>query len=412
MNVYGIIAEYNPFHNGHLYQLQKIKEYDPQAKIIVAMSGSFTQRGSLAVLDKWERAEFAVHAGADLVCELPTLFVLQSAQYFAEGGISLLCRSGILDYIVFGTEETFSLKQAQAGVEFMTTENFSETLKNNLSLGLPYAAAIGNALIENGMISEEAIKSPNNILAIEYLKALRKEKNTAKPLPIERICALHNDEKISGNIASASAIRRELFREMPREDLLRCAIPPFTFENITKLLQKKDFPSSEILFRSLLLKLHTLDLIELRKIHGIKEGLEYSVLKAAEKSATFEEFFDNLKSKRYSLTTLRRLSSALLLSLSKEDVESARKNGTLYIRPLAFNSNGREILRNIKKKSSLPIITNVADFLTSRNFHEGKLSPLQKMLSFDVRAQNIYSLSFSKLKATGKDYTHSPIVVQ
>ena len=225
MKTVGIIAEYNPFHNGHCLQIREIQRHFPDAGIVVAMSGSFTQRGTAAILDKWQRAEAAVRHGASLVLELPTVFSTRSAQYFAEGSVRLLDRIGVVDAIAFGSE-CKNLKSLTRLANEIDAMQQSIAMKNRLQKGGSYAAAITEAADP-----DTDIRQPNVILAVEYLRAIRRFHVNLSPTPLPRFSAGHHDSDIPSvgdcPIASASAIRAALAHGIERGALR--AVPGVVF---------------------------------------------------------------------------------------------------------------------------------------------------------------------------------------
>ena len=207
MQVAGIIAEYNPFHHGHAYQIQTLRKRYPDIRIVAIMSGSFTQRGAPVLLDKWTRAAHAVTGGVDLVLELPFVFACRSAQDFARGGISLLSRLGIVSHLAFGMEaaELAPLVNAAARIDAEPVQRY---LRKHMDEGHSYAGALTRALTTDAILSEEMLRAPNNILAIEYLRALRLLAPQIVPIGIRRRTAQHRDTHLHAGITSASSIRR------------------------------------------------------------------------------------------------------------------------------------------------------------------------------------------------------------
>ena len=412
MHIIGIIAEYNPFHNGHYYQICKIREAYPDAKLICAMSGSFTQRGTIAILDKWKRAQLAIQGGIDLVLELPFVFAVRSAQDFAQGGIRLLDRLGIVQYLAFGTEcdDLCSLRQTAA---LLDSAEIRQRLKTGLKSGCSYAAALSQALENTSKLSADQLKGPNNILAIEYLRALQKINASITPMPLLRKAAGYHDINIQGSLASATAIRRELLKNQPDQNLLTGALPQASFSLLQKSRQNNQLPDHTLLLRPLLASLYQYTLPELRKIYGINEGLEYKLLNAAKKSSSLTELLLHTKSKRYPQSRIQRILLYLLLSLSQERILTFDAAGPLYARVLAFGSDGRRLLHTIKQQSSLPIITKTSQFLTTAERCRGPeaLSPLQQMLAYDTLSTDFAGLCLPHPLPSQRDFTTSPYFI-
>ena len=410
MSVTGIIAEYNPFHNGHLYQFRQIRATDPDARIICVLSGSFTQRGTAAVLSKWQRAALAISGGADLVLELPFVFAVRSAQAFARGGVQLLDSLGIVDALSFGSEYT-DLQQLQHTASQMDTPGLRNLLLEKLQQGQSYAAALSHSLAASSGIDEALLKKPNTILAIEYLRSLQQLHAQIRPCPLQRKTAAYHDTTIHAPLASASAIRTGLYQENPDTALLAQALPA---ESLRILLQhQKDhfLPDEEYLLRPLLQILFRTSLTGLRNIYGIGEGLENRLLAAASRSSSLTGFLAQVKSKRYPQSRLQRLMLYLLLNLSKTAIASFDKTGPLYARVLAFNETGSSLLHACKHSAKVPIITKTAQFLTSSQRAHGlhTLSPLQQMLAYDTMATDLYGLCFAKPQLPAQDFKTSPI---
>ena len=405
----GIIAEYNPFHNGHCLQIQEIRRRFPKAGIIVAMSGSFTQRGTVAILDKWCRAEAAVRHGASLVLELPTVFSTRSAQYFAEGGVRLFDRLGILDALAFGSE-CENLESLTCLANKIDANQQSVTLKNGLQNGDSYAAAITETAEPSANI-----RQPNVILAIEYLRAIRRFHANFLPLSLPRFSAGHHDSIIPSKtncpVASASAIRAALTKGNER-DALR-AVP----EDVGTMLSKArehDYSNMELLFRPLLVKMLTVPSGDLRSILGVNEGIEYRLRRTALSALSYEQIIEAVRSKRYSLARIRRLLLHILLSLSKENASRFDISGPLYARVLAFDDKGRRMLRTVREHTKIPIITKLSRFLPARALNAGQLSPAQEMLVFDLRATALASFASNPVghPPANADFLISPIYLQ
>ena len=412
MTTVGVIAEYNPFHNGHLLQLREIRRRFPDAGIIVAMSGSFTQRGTVAILDKWSRAEAAVRHGASLVLELPVVFATRSAQYFASGGIRLFDRLGVVNLLAFGSEcdNLAKLQSIRKKIEAAENDGF----KNRLRDGGSYAAALTKTAAP-----DDLVRQPNVILALEYLRALSHIGSPVVPLPLPRFNAGHHEQHLPAvdtetAVASASAIRAALSAflagaDKSLDDALR-VVPDVTKE---MLLQAKahGFNDSSLLFRPVLSRILADETNVLRSIVGISEGLEHRLRRAAFSARSYDELIEAVRSKRYPRARIRRLLLHLLLGLSADDAESFNEQGPLYARVLAFNDEGRRLLRNIKKRAEIPVVARTARFLPMRALESGVLSPAQKMLSFDLRATALASLTSIPVGCppANADFSVSPI---
>ena len=412
MDVIGVIAEYNPFHYGHAWQLRELRRRFPSTDgVIVVMSGSITQRGTPAVLDKWTRAGHAVDGGADLVLELPFVFACRSAQDFARGGVSLLMQLGVVSHLAFGTEAADIAPLERAARE-IDTEKIQHRIAHGLSMGLSYAAALSSALAEQLGIEARILRTPNNILGMEYLRALHAKDADITPLALPRKTAAHGEARLRSGITSASSIRTVLERDVPSwEHIAACVLP-----NVLGDLRRTHphaLPSHGELLRLLRYEILTMTDTELHSIYGISEGIENRLVRALRMAETYEELLTHASSKRYPKSRIGRLAIHLLLRLQKAQAEDFDHAGCLYIRLLAFNGRGRMLLRRIKKFSPLPIITRTAEVLSSdaRARSPAKLSLLQQMLAFDTRATELRTLTLPQQHGSvcGTDFLTSPI---
>ncbi len=400
MKTVGIVAEYNPFHNGHIHQIHEIRRRFPDARMVVAMSGSFTQRGSVALLDKWSRAASAVRHGVSLVVELPTGFATRSAQYFAGGGVRLLDRLGVVDTLAFGAEYDDLSFLARMAKETDADQN-AIALRKALRDGQSYAAS----LTENAAPSA-AVRQPNVILAIEYLRALKRYDSNITPLPLPRFAAAHHDLALpvdtAASIASASAIRAALAKPDTRETAFR-----FLPSDTTVAANPERLANTARLFRPILALLFTVPPHELAAVAGVGEGLEYRLHQAALSARSYEELVESVCSKRYPKTRIQRLLAHLLLGLSEKNARLWADEGPLYIRPLAFNEQGRILLREIKTRSRLPIVTKPSRFLAQTP----PSSPAHAMFSLDIRATALASLASDPVgfPAANADFLISPM---
>lgn len=419
MHVTGIISEYNPFHNGHKYLIDKHRTQYPDSYFIAVMSGNFTQRGEAAILNKWQRAELAISNGIDLVLELPFIFAVNSAQYFAQGAVSLLKNISCIDTLCFGSEYT-DIAKLQQTAKLTLNENFSLSLKKYLQEGISYAAATAKSLSDISNIDEAIFKAPNTILGLEYLKACQKYSANFHVNIIKRIKAAHNDQNISlqekfqENFASGTAIRKLLYTNNSNFYQLKQVVPKKTFLMLKNAIEKNELPQEENLFLPLIGKLRLAKLKNLNSIYNIREGLEYKFITAASLATNRESFLQKLKSKRYPLTNLQRTLLYLLLDLNKTELEILISQGALYARVLAFNKKGTDLLKQMKKTSYIPIITKTTTYLDSKKrcqyYHS--LTALEKMLAIDTYATELYNLCFNPLGNFGTDFTTSPKYLQ
>ncbi len=392
MQAVGMIVEYNPFHNGHQWHINAAKKESGCPFAIGVMSGNFMQRGEPALFDKWKRAEMAVRSGLDLVIELPTVFAVRSAQYFATGGIRLLEALGIVSHVCFGAEHA-DLTILKKMVTAMEQSQIINDMYINLKSGNTYAAALGKSLEEHVHISAEVIASSNNILAAQYLRAIEKFAPHLIALPVSRQQSRYNDTVISTPFASATAIRHALLNNQTITNEIRSSIPETTFEILHSIIAQQRGP---VTFSSLsaiiLAQLRISSLEKIEQLPGVSEGLHYKIRDSALLAANIAELFSLLKSRRYPYTRLQRIIAHSLLGTNKTQVMQFDEYGPLYARVLAFNQNGRLLLKEIQKHSKIPLITKTTHFLNSKQRGSQTLTPLQNMLAIDTVASDVYSL--------------------
>lgn len=334
MNAYAIISEYNPFHNGHAYQIQKTREAGA-THIVAIMSGNFVQRGELALFDKHERARIAVLNGADLVIELPLPFSLGTAPDFAKAGVQIAKGLGVISGLSFGSESGDIEFLARASKE---VNNISEEkLKALMSKGMSYPLAVSELVSES---SREILNGANNTLALEYLKAL--EGTGIVPFTVKRT-AEHDGNEIFKNFASASKIRNMIKNGEDTSGLIS--------EEFSKLVpsdQKK-------LEQAILYKLFTMSKDDFSSVPYC-DGLESRFFEASRKAGSLEALCEAIKSKNVTMARIRRAVMLAFLGITKEDMKLSP-----YARVLAFNEKGKEVLAQAKKKATIPISASLAE---------------------------------------------------
>lgn len=427
LKILGLITEYNPFHNGHLYHLNKSKEQTGATHTVVVMSGNFVQRGEPAIFDKWTRAEMAVRNGADLVIELPTIFAVNSAEYFAYGAVKLLDSLGVVDTLCFGSEEgNIEPLENIADVLIKEPPAYRDLLKMHLEEGVTFPAARAKALTEyfnNQDAITSIVERSNNILGIEYIKALKLINSTIKADTILRIKSDYNSISIIDNITSATGIRHLLECETDDIDTLEIdaelnfdqgfdqafdavkhLVPEGTFEVLSRLdISDCIFPQDT--FNFLIYKLRTLEKQSLSEVHDVTEGLENRILKFSNSALSYDELIDAVKSKRYTQTRINRIMMNTLLDIHKRDVGTINESLIPeYGRVLAFNERGREVLKKIKKEAEFDMITNINKF-------QCRTEAQEKMLALDILASDIYALLTPNIRG-GKDYLTQPFMLK
>lgn len=409
MKAVGIIAEYNPFHNGHAYQAAEIRRREKPDVIIAAVSGHFTQRGEAASFTKWQRAQLALAGGIDLVVELPFAFAVRSAEYFAAGGIRLLRQLGIT-HLSFGAESD-SLAPLIKSARIQSQSELTAELSPYLSQGIPYAAALSSLLSDKYCISSDITSSPNNILAIEYLKAIERYAPTIAPIHITRYGAEHHsrlDEHTS--FTGSSAIRKALIADGVSADQIAPYIPPDTLPLLTQFYRENGgMPDLERLSPFLFGLLATTDMSRLAHTVGISEGLENKIYAASLSAAAFEDLLTLVKTKRYPRTRLARILLHYLFGTTQDMIARFDKLGPQYIRILGMNERGQEYLRTRKKTTPLPLITKLTPHFNQYDLLMPGDDPFKQMLALDVRASNLYARLFDTPLKQNRDFTAAPI---
>ncbi|MBS6599645.1 MAG: nucleotidyltransferase [Clostridium sp.] len=400
MNVTGIITEYNPFHLGHLHHLKECKKNTNCNGVICVMSGNFVQRGMPAIMDKWERAKIAVKNGVDLVVELPLIFSISSAETFAYGAVALLEKTKIVNNLYFGSEHGNVLDLNKiASVIIKEPIEYKNTLKKELAKGVPYHYARLTSLKNyfNDINLEEIISSSNNILGIEYLKALIRLNSPIKPYTLKRIGSNYNDENITSLYASATSIRKTLsFNDF---DKIKKVLPKESYEEIINLKNTDyKFVYPEDIFPFLKYKILT-EGENLSKLSQLKEGLDNKIKKEILNSNNLNEFILNIKSKRYTYTAISRALVSFFIGMENFSLDDIKNSSIEYIRPLAFNERGSKILKEIKNKESVKIITKLPKNIEN------------SMLSLDLLGTKAYSI-LNKNISPMEDYLRSPIFIK
>lgn len=375
MKVAAIICEYNPFHNGHKYQIELAKrDFDA---VLCIMSGSFTQRGEVAVFDKWSRAKAAVKNGADLVLELPVRYSLSSANGFAKGAVMLLSGTGIADALIFGSEESDIEKLSKASDMLLSeTPEISAKIKDFLACGMSYPMAKQAAFSEK--IDGNLLAKPNNILAVEYIAALKEIKSGIVPIAHSRTVG-HSSKAEENGYASASLIREKIERgedisHLTPFDFSECEI--YDTNRLTGIFKYLMTAKGEAMFS---------------EIPDAEAGIFNRFYKAADLHS-FDEIIDACVTKRYTRSYLRRIAMRAILGINGGFSPPA------YLRVLCASPVGKKVLSEMKKTATLPIITKVADFP-------------KKLLAEDIRATDIAALCANSPQKKGRDFLISPIML-
>ncbi len=359
MKTLGIIAEYNPFHRGHAYMLERAKQKANADRVVVIMSGSFVQRGEPAVFDKWTRTAAALKNGADLVFELPVIFAASHAEAFAKGAVRLLTESGIVDTLAFGSESG-DLSQLQAAARLLAneTEEFQRLLKELLGMGLSYPSARAKVLETLTQINSDILSMPNDILALEYLKALAYYSSPIEPVTIRRRGDYHNLSLTNG-YASASAIRKALTENNSAEAMAE--LPENTQDLYHKALSLGTAPVfREALMPALHYKLRTTSAEELKEIAEVTEGLENRILHSIDSCYSFEEMMSFIKTKRYTRAKIQRILLHILLHVKESELSYFLSLPKMpYVRVLGFKKERADMLADLTEQAKCPVLTNL-----------------------------------------------------
>ena len=382
-HIVGIIAEYNPFHNGHLYHIEKVKEMFPDSPIILVLGGNFTERGDISILDKWEKTAIAIKNGIDLVVELPFPFSCASADIFAKGSIDILNYLGVTD-LVFGSESD-DIEGIKKLVETeLSNPDFDNLVQVYLRMGYNYPTSLSKALED---ITGDCFKLPNDILGISYVKAIYSNNYKITPHTIKRTNDYHSKELDNMSINSATSIREALLNNKDIKE----SVPSITYS----YLKDKKIPKLDDYFN--LLKYKIISSNDLTIYNLVDSGIATKLKKEILNSYSFDELINKVKSKNL---TYSRLSRTLIYILCDYTKDMAKEFKDIkYIRLLGFSNKGRDYLNKIKKAVDIPIISK---FTREKD----------KMLEYEYKITKIYSLVFDKDKSKSiieAEYKMKPI---
>lgn len=393
----GIIVEYNPFHNGHLYHIKQSRELTDADVIIAVMSGHFLQRGEPAFVDKWTRTKMALENGADLVIELPYIYATAQASDFAKGGV-LLLEALQCDFLSFGSEQgditpflnTYELLEAH-------NDKLQENIKCFVKTGLSYPQALNTAyqqLLSDTELTYADLTKPNNILGYHYVENIKKYNTNIKPITIQRIQAGYHEKIDNGKtIASATGIRQEI-QEKHSLQSVTSFLPKSSLQTLTEWHEDfKHFASWELFWPYLRFSILRLSPEQIALYAEVTEGIEFSIIQAAKECNDFNSFMHKVKSKRYTWTRIQRMLTHIFTNFTWQQLHSSNKPS--YIRLLGMSKNGQHYLSERKKLFTLPVISRVA-------------SSSDSMLLQDIHATDLYMLALGKNKM-GMDYKIPPI---
>ncbi|WP_332689995.1 nucleotidyltransferase [Halalkalibacter lacteus] len=402
MKAVGIVVEYNPFHNGHHFQVKKARQLTNADVVIAIMSASFLQRGEPAIVSKWYRTQMALACGVDLVIELPYIYSTQKAESFANGAISLLAEMDV-DFINFGSESG-KVQDFEYLLTFMNKNKrtFDQLVKENMKLGYSYPRATSVAFTQLNPDSDTlSLTQPNNILGFHYMKAIQEQGHSIHATTTLRRQAHYHDQEISeGSIASATSIRQAIQEDRIPE--IKHVMPEESFQLLISYKQSYNLLHTwEDYYDLLQYKVLSTPVNHLRMIYECEEGLEYRVQDVTKRATSFSDWMQQLKTKRYTWTRLQRLATHILTNTTKLEMKEALTQQTPeYIRLLGMNMTGQAYLNHSKKHRRIPLITKPA-----------KAKGITAFL--EERATNIYLAPLSseiRRKEMSEQFSRRPII--
>ena len=368
MNI-GIICEYNPFHNGHKYHIDKIKEMYPDSNIILVMSSLFLERGEVSIIDKWSKTDIALNMGVDIVIELPFIFSSQGADIFSKGAIEIL-KNMHVDKLIFGSELNDVDRLKLVAETQINNKEFDNKVTAYLEKGINYPTALSNSLKD---ILGFTVENPNDLLGVSYIKEIIKQKANITVETIKRTNDF-NSKKLTGKLTSASSIREAL----KNKKSVKKYVPRITYKYLKDLHFNEDY--FNLLKYKIISEIDNLDIYQ-----TVDEGIESRIKKYIYESNSFEELVNNIKTKRYTYNKISRMLIHILCSFTKEEALLTKKSE--YIRVLGFNDKGKAYLNKVKKISNLPIITGYSNIDS-------------KILDIEYRVSNIYYLTSKEKNKT------------
>ncbi len=398
VKIAGIVAEYNPFHNGHAHQIDQTRAAGA-SHIVAVMGGNFLQRGAPAQFEKHVRAEAALRCGADLVLELPLPASMATAERFAAGAVGLMQALGCVDLLSFGAESP--LEELFPLVDALLDEELSGGLRVHLQTGVTFARARQTALEQRlGAARAELLLHPNNILGVEYLKAARRLDFAPELLAVPRRGAAHDSTRASGRFASASLLRESMAAQ--GLGALRPYLPPAAWEVYGRALDARLLPADPSKAEAAILAvLRRLNEQELASLPDLSEGLEHRLSSAIRQARSLDELYAAVKSKRYPLARIRRLVLSAYLGLTRTDVETPPP----YLRVLGFNRRGAEVLNRAKQTARLPLSSSLAKLKRMGG-------DCARFARLEARSTDLYVLTLPGVLPCGYDYTCPPVLLK
>lgn len=376
MHTVGIIAEYNPLHLGHIYQINKTKELYKDSIIILITNSTFTQRGEISILNKWHKTRLSLENNIDLIIELPFAYATQSADIFAKASLYILNQLKI-DTLIFGSESNNIEKLTNIVDIQLNNPKYDKLVRNYLNTGINYPTAMSKALFD---ILGYTITEPNDLLGISYIKEIKRNNYKINPVSIKRTNNYHSNQ-LDTNIVNASLIRKMFYNNESIDKFLPSDTSKYLYQNL----------SNESYFTYLKYKIITTT--DLSIYQTVDEGIENRIKKAISHSNTWEELVQNIKTKRYTYNKINRMLIHILTNFTKEEAKNLKID---YIRILGFNEKGKKHLNKIKKYLEIPLITNYKPNIS-------------RLLDLELRATSIYSLPLNN-NLIELEYKQKPII--
>lgn len=399
MRISAIVCEYNPFHNGHKYQIEQICKKGT-THIVAIMSGNFTQRGIPSIISKHKKAEIALKNGCDLIIELPVAYSISSAENFALGAVFIANSFNCINFLSFGCENN-NLNELRKVAKIVILPKVMELTKKYLKQGMSFATARCNAIkMLLGEASANLISTPNNILAVEYLKSLNLLNSSILPLPILRKNCQYNCDVTVKNFANSTLLRNMMLKN---DKNLKNFMPQNAYEILEKELEYGFAPAKiSNCERAILAKLRGMIPTEFLQFSDVSEGLENRIYNAVQSSTSLEELYAQIKTKRYTQLRIQRIILSVFLGINKTILEFLPP----YIKVLGFNKKGLEILKIAKNTATLPIITNVSDIKKLKNNNV-----VQTFFELESRAFDLYNLMLPKIQKCGFEASNQVIKI-
>lgn len=415
MKVAGLIVEYNPFHLGHKYHINKTREITSADYVIAVMSGQFTQRGTPAICDKWQRSKMALKGGVDLIIELPLVYSIRSAEFFAQSAARLLDSLNIIDYVVFGSEVgEIKILNRLAELLLENDSYYENRLKSYLKEGFVYPSARNKALLDLIKLRKndsfwtdyntfEILKGSNNILGLEYIKALKKYNLNFTLKTIKRVGETYHSDQIKDQYVSATAVRKAVYNK--NLESIKKKIPNYSYKILKGEISNNKIPlNKENLGIVILSIIRKSNVEKLKQIQDINEDLALRIKKAAQESGNLTELLNLINTKSYTKTRFQRILLNILFELKKNMVKKHDKNGPSYIRILGFKNRAKKLISKINQNNNIPIIYNPSKFTKEVSFSKDDL--FKNSLSLDIYSTDLYCLLYQnpKFRKAGLDF--------